>query len=192
LFVASLSTPAFSDTLVYEEHQNQRASEIGLLTYCICSVLRIYLLTDTPDFCTSSRFSVDPVYLSESITISKNKEAFTTKEANIMALYLVQAAYTAEALATMAKNPQDRTIPISELMQKLGGRSLGIYYCFGEYDIIAIAELPDDSAASAFALAAISPGHLKAYKTTKLFTVEETMEAMRKAGSLAFQGPSKG
>jgi uncharacterized protein with GYD domain len=92
----------------------------------------------------------------------------------------------------MAKNPQDRTLPISELMQKLGGRSIGIYFCFGEYDIIGIAELPDDTAASAFALAAMSPGHLKAYKTTKLFTAEETMEAMRKAGSLAFQGPSKG
>jgi len=41
-------------------------------------------------------------------------------------------------------------------------------------------------------MAAVSAGHLKAYKTTKLFTVEETMEAMRKAGSLAFQGPSRG
>ena len=54
------------------------------------------------------------------------------------------------------------------------------------------AELPDDTTATAVAMAAISAGHLKAYKTTKLFTVEETMEAMRKAGSLAFQGPSKG
>ena len=55
-----------------------------------------------------------------------------------------------------------------------------------------LAELPDDSAANAFALAVSAAGHLKAYKTTKLFTVEETMEAMRKAGSLAFQGPSRG
>ncbi len=53
-------------------------------------------------------------------------------------------------------------------------------------------EAPDDSAALATAMAAVTPGHLKAIKTTRLFTVEETMEAMRKAGSLAFQGPSKG
>jgi uncharacterized protein with GYD domain len=114
------------------------------------------------------------------------------KEANIMALYLVQGAYTAEALATMAKNPQDRSAPVRELLQKLGGRLVGFYFCFGEYDVVALGELPDDSAATALALAAVSPGHLKAYKTTKLFTVEETMEAMRKAGSLAFQGPSRG
>ena len=109
-----------------------------------------------------------------------------------MAFYMVQGTYTAEAWAAMAKNPQDRSIPVRELMQKLGGRLISFYFCYGEYDVVAIGELPDDSAATAVALAAISPGHLKAYKTTKLFTVEETMEAMRKAGSLAFQGPSRG
>ena len=109
-----------------------------------------------------------------------------------MALYLVQFAYTAEALATMAKNPQDRSVPVKEAVQKLGGQLLGFYYCFGEYDGVALYEAPDDTTASAISMVAVSPGHLKASHTTKLFTVEETMEAMRKAGSLTFQGPSRG
>lgn len=109
-----------------------------------------------------------------------------------MALYMAQFAYNAEALATLAKNPQDRSAPVKAVAEKLGGRLISFYYSFGEYDGVALYEAPDDTAASALALAAVSPGHLKAYKTTKLFTVEETMEAMRKAGSLAFQGPSKG
>jgi uncharacterized protein with GYD domain len=109
-----------------------------------------------------------------------------------MALYLVQAAYTTEAIATMAKNPQDRSVAVRELLQKLGGRLVGFYFCFGEYDVVALFEAPDDSTATAGAMAVISAGHLKAYKTTKLFTVEETMEAMRKAGSVTFQAPSKG
>jgi uncharacterized protein with GYD domain len=83
-------------------------------------------------------------------------------------------------------------VPVKELVQKLGGRLIGFYYCFGEYDGVALVELPDDTTASALALAAVSPGHIKAYKTIKLFAVEETMEAMRKAGSVAFQGPSRG
>jgi len=112
-----------------------------------------------------------------------------TKEANSMALYMAQFAYTAEALATMAKNPQDRSVPSRELIEKSGGRLIGFYFCFGEYDGVAIYEAPDDTTASAIAMAAASPGHLKASHTTKLFTVEETMEAMRKAGSLTFQGP---
>jgi len=109
-----------------------------------------------------------------------------------MALYMAQFAYTAEALATMAKNPQDRSVPSGELIQKLGGRLVGFYFCFGEYDGIAFYEAPDDTAATAITMAAVSAGHLKASHTTKLFTVEETMEAMRKAGSLTFQGPSRG
>jgi uncharacterized protein with GYD domain len=116
----------------------------------------------------------------------------TKKEANSMALYMVQFAYTAEAWATLEKNPQDRSVPIRELAQKLGGRLVGLYYCFGEYDGVVLAELPDDIAAIATSLAAVSPGHVKAIKTTKLFTVEETMEAMRKAGSAGYQGPSRG
>ena len=109
-----------------------------------------------------------------------------------MALYMTQFAYTPEAWATLVKNPQDRSVAGREAVQKLGGRIVGFYYCFGEYDGVVITEAPDDSAALAGAMALVAPGHIKAIKTTKLFTVEETMEAMRKAGSLAFQGPSKG
>jgi uncharacterized protein with GYD domain len=109
-----------------------------------------------------------------------------------MALYMIQGTYIAEAWATMTKNPQDRSIPIRELAQKLGGRLVDIYYCFGEYDVVVLVEAPDDVTASAIVLAAISPGHLKAIKTTKLLTVEETMEAMRKAGSVTYPAPSKG
>jgi uncharacterized protein with GYD domain len=109
-----------------------------------------------------------------------------------MALYMVQGAYTAEAIAMMAKNPQDRSVPVRELAQKLGGRLISLYYCFGEYDVLGLVELPDDTAATALAMAIVSPGHLKGIKTTKLFTVEETVEAMRKAGSLAYPGPSRG
>jgi uncharacterized protein with GYD domain len=114
-----------------------------------------------------------------------------TKEANIMALYMVQFAYTAEALGTMGKNPQDRSVPSRELIEKLGGRLIGFYFCFGEYDGVAIYEAPDDTTASAISMVAASPGHLKASHTTRLFTAEETMEAMRKASSITFQGPAR-
>ena len=109
-----------------------------------------------------------------------------------MPLYMVQFAYTAEASASLVKNPQDRSAAGRQAVEKLGGRLIGLYYCFGEYDVVAITEAPDDNAALAGAMAVMAPGHLKAVKTTKLFIVEEAMEAMRKAGSLAFQGPSRG
>ncbi len=76
-----------------------------------------------------------------------------------------------------------------ELGQKLGGRLIGFYFCFGEYDFVAITEAPDDITAGAAAMAAVSAGRIK---TTKLLTVEESMDAMRKAGSLASQEPPRG
>ena len=107
-----------------------------------------------------------------------------------MAMYMTQFAYTAEAWAQLSKNPQDRSVPVRELAQKLGGKLVGVYYCFGEYDGIVLSEAPDDTTAMALAIAAVTPGHVKAIRTTRLFTVEETMEAMRKAGSAGYQGPS--
>ncbi len=108
-----------------------------------------------------------------------------------MPLYMIQASYTPEAIATMTKNPQDRSTPVRELIQKFDGRMIGFYFCYGEFDVVTLSELPDDTAATAVALAAQSPGHLRAFKTTKLFTVEETMEAMRRAGRTTFQPPSQ-
>ncbi len=107
-----------------------------------------------------------------------------------MALYMTQAAYTAQAWATMTKHPQDRSVGLAELIQKLGGRLITHYYCFGEYDGVTIFEAPDDTTASAIVLAAISAGHVKLVKTTRLLTVQETMEAMRKAGRAVYQAPS--
>ena len=52
-----------------------------------------------------------------------------------------------------------------------------------------ILEAPDDTTATAGLLAAVSAGHLRATKTTRLMTVEEAMEAMRKAGGQSYEAP---
>ena len=109
-----------------------------------------------------------------------------------MAIYLIQAAYTAKGWATMTKNPSDRSKPFSELAHKLGGRLIAVNFYFEEYEIVALIEAPDDIAPYTTSMAAVPPGHFKAIKTTRLFTVEKTMEAMRKAGSIAYQAPSAG
>ncbi len=51
-------------------------------------------------------------------------ESQEREETNIRALYRVQFAYTAEAWATLAKNPQDRSEPVRELAPTGSLRSL--------------------------------------------------------------------
>src|SRR5215208_1088231 len=106
-----------------------------------------------------------------------------------MSLYMTQFAYTPEAWKALAKNPEDRSSVFRELVERPCGHLLSFYYCFGEYDGVVILEAPDEATATATTITAIAPGHLKATETTVLVTVEDTVEAMRKAGPKRYRGP---
>ena len=108
-----------------------------------------------------------------------------------MAYYLVQAAYTAEAIAALLKKPQDRAAAIAPVVEGLGGKLDGFWFCFGEYDVVGIAQLPDNVSAAAFAFAVSQTGSLKSFKTTPLMTTDESMKAMKKAAKAGYQPPGK-
>jgi len=106
-----------------------------------------------------------------------------------MAYYMVQAAYTPEAIAAMVKKPEDRAAAIRPVVEKLGGKLVGIWFCFGEYDVVGISELPDNVSAAAFAFAVSQGGKVKALKTTPLMTGDEAVKAMKKAAGAGYRAP---
>ncbi|MDP2639896.1 MAG: GYD domain-containing protein [Betaproteobacteria bacterium] len=106
-----------------------------------------------------------------------------------MAYYMVQAAYTAEAIAAMVKKPEDRAAAIVPVVEKLGGKLEGLWFCFGEYDIVGISQMPDNVSAAAFAFAVSQSGKLRSVKTTPLMTSAEAMKAMKKAGGVGYRAP---
>lgn len=108
-----------------------------------------------------------------------------------MARYLFQASYTSEAWAAQVSNPQNRTDVIRPVIERLGGRLECAYLSFGDYDVVVIAELPDNTSAAAFSLAASAGGGVKAVKTTPLITVEEGIEAMKKAAGAGYRPPGR-
>jgi uncharacterized protein with GYD domain len=103
----------------------------------------------------------------------------------VMARYLLQAAYTPEAWGAQLKNPQNRVEIVSELLKELGGKFETVYFAFGEYDIVAVMDLPDNVSAAALSMVVSAGGSVKAVKTTPLMTVDEGIAAMRKGGSVA-------
>ncbi|MGH7331349.1 MAG: GYD domain-containing protein [Candidatus Rokuibacteriota bacterium] len=107
-----------------------------------------------------------------------------------MPQYLLQATYTPEAWAAMVKSPQNRLEAVRPVVQKLGGKIEGGWLSFGEYDIAVICELPNNVSAAAFSMAASAGGAMKAVKTTPLMSIEEAMEAMRKAGGAGYRPPT--
>ena len=106
-----------------------------------------------------------------------------------MAAYLLQVAYTAEAWKTLIANPQDRAQALAPVLQKLGGSFSQTWFCFGEYDLIAVMEMPDNVSAAAFSLAATSGGAVRAIKTTPLLSTAEGIEAMKRAQTSGYQPP---
>jgi uncharacterized protein with GYD domain len=101
--------------------------------------------------------------------------------------YLLQAAYTTDALQSLVKSPQNRTEVARAAIERLGGKLIGNWASFGDYDTIAIVEMPSNVDAAAIAIAVASGGSCKAVKTTPLLSTEETLEAIRRAGGSGYQ-----
>jgi uncharacterized protein with GYD domain len=108
-----------------------------------------------------------------------------------MARHLFQASYTSEAWAVQVSNPQNRVEAIRSVIEWVGGRLESAYLSFGDYDVVVIAEMPDSISGAAFSLATSAGGALKAIKTTPLLTIEEGMEAMKKAAGAGYRPPGR-
>jgi uncharacterized protein with GYD domain len=104
-----------------------------------------------------------------------------------MALYLYQAAYTAESVAAQIKEPQDRIKAVTPAIEALGAKILVGGYPFGEYDVLVVLEAPDDTTAASVALAVAAGGAVKSARTTRLLSGQEWIESLRKAQGSQYQ-----
>ena len=107
-----------------------------------------------------------------------------------MPYYLAQASYSADAASHLVHHPQHREKALKESCEVLGGKLKEFFFCFGEYDAIALVELPDNRAAAALSLSADASGAVKKIATTVLLTVDEAMDAMKKAQTDKYKPPA--
>jgi uncharacterized protein with GYD domain len=104
-----------------------------------------------------------------------------------MAHFLVQAAYSQQAWASLVKGPQNRIKAVTATVEKLGGKLVSGWLSFGDYDTVVILDMPDNVAAAAFAAAIAAGGSCKSVKTTPLLSPEEGVAAMRKAETSGYK-----
>ncbi len=107
-----------------------------------------------------------------------------------MAHYLFQCSYTAEAWASLVQNPRNRLDAARPVVEGLGGSMENGWTAFGEYDVVAILQMPDNVSVAAFSMAVSAGGAVKSIKTTPLMSMEEGVEAMKKASGLGYQAPT--
>ena len=106
-----------------------------------------------------------------------------------MTLYLTKFSYTPETWARLIENPEDRRQAAQSYIESVGGKLHGFWYAFGEHDAYNVWEAPDNVSMAAVALAIGSGGALTSIDTTVLLTVEETLEALGKAGTIKYRAP---
>jgi len=101
--------------------------------------------------------------------------------------YLSQVAYSREGWQALLANPQDRIEAVRPAVEKLGGKIKSAWFAFGEYDVVVILEMPDNVSAAAIAIAFAGGGACKSVQTTPLMTVQEAVQAMKKAGESGYR-----
>jgi uncharacterized protein with GYD domain len=111
------------------------------------------------------------------------------REGGTMSLYLSRFSYTPETWARLIGNPEDRRNAAQTYIESVGGKLHGFWYAFGEHDGYTLWEAPDNVSMAAVALAISGGGALGSLETTVLMTVDETIEALRKANQVGYQVP---
>ena len=106
-----------------------------------------------------------------------------------MPMYLSRFSYTPETWARLVKNPEDRRDAARTYIESVGGKLHGFWYAFGEHDGVTLWEAPDNVAMAAVAVAIGGGGAVSRIDTTVLMTVDETLDALRRAASVQYRPP---
>jgi len=103
-----------------------------------------------------------------------------------MPRYLVQGAITKEGIRealSKHKGTGMRTL-VTKFIESAGGKLESVFFAFGPYDTVGIAEFPDNASAAAISVAARGAG-LNNLTMTPLLTPEEMDRAVEKSAMLA-------
>ncbi|PWK64841.1 uncharacterized protein with GYD domain [Streptomyces sp. CG 926] len=106
-----------------------------------------------------------------------------------MPLYLSRFSYTPETWARLIIHPEDRSKAAQAYIESVGGKLHGFWYAFGTHDGYNLWEAPDNVSMAAVALAIGGGGALASFETTVLLTVDETLDALRKAEGVRYRPP---
>ena len=106
-----------------------------------------------------------------------------------MALFLTRFSYTPETWARLTKNPEDRREAARTYIESVGGKLHGFWYAFGSHDGYNLWEAPDNVSMAAVAIAISGGTALSKFETIPLLTVEETLDALRRAQTVGYRPP---
>ena len=106
-----------------------------------------------------------------------------------MAKYAVLFGLTGEAIQRFVAQPSDRAAVVRGLAESVGGSLECYYWMFGQYDGLAIIELPDSQTAAAVSLAATGSGAFTRFETHELIEAGDLAQIAERARQISYQPP---
>ena len=98
-----------------------------------------------------------------------------------MPKFMIQGSYTVDGIKGVIKDGgTGRRAAVEAATKALGGKLEAFYFTFGDDDVIAIVEGPDNVTAAAFSMIVAATGTVRT-KTTVLLTPEEIDQAAKKS-----------
>jgi uncharacterized protein with GYD domain len=91
--------------------------------------------------------------------------------------YILLINWTEQGISKI-KESSDRYNSFKASLEKAGGKLVGGYYTFGEYDVVIIIEAPNDEAVMSLMLKVGSAGNVRT-KTLKAFVADEGTKITR-------------
>lgn len=105
-----------------------------------------------------------------------------------MSKYLFRANYTQKGLSGLIKEGgTGRRQALTQTVESLGGSLDCLYYAFGEYDAVGVADFPDQESATAFSLNVSAAGAIDV-ELTVLVSPEQIDAAVEKHISYRLPG----
>ena len=108
-----------------------------------------------------------------------------------MKSFLILASYQPKTWSALVRNPKNRLEVANPLIENLGGKIVCAYLAFGEYDSVAVVELPDNFTAASLSMALLATGAFKTIKTTPILSWKEAVKAMKQAKKVLFELPNE-
>jgi uncharacterized protein with GYD domain len=105
-----------------------------------------------------------------------------------MPKFMVHGSYTVEGLKGLLKEGgSGRRKAVESAVKAMGGHLEALYFAFGDADVVAIIDVPDNITAATLAIGIASTGTV-GLKTTVLMTPEEVDQATKKTLSFRAAG----
>jgi uncharacterized protein with GYD domain len=106
----------------------------------------------------------------------------------LMPKYMIQASYTADGLkGVLAKGGSRRREAVASMAEAMGGSLESFYFSFGDADVFAVIDMPDNVSVASVAMTVSASGAVHA-KTVVLLTPEDVDEAAKKSVDYAPPG----